>query len=278
VLRPTTEAVVAAWQAVVEQSQEQIARLTEGLEVETEAFWAARAPVFRPGASESEELDYLLSLARPEDEWMDIGAGAGRLAIPLAGKVRHVVTVDTSETMRTALADSAAAAGRTIEAHDARWPEAAHLLPTVDVTLAANMLYTSSDPVAFVEAMEAHSRRLCVVGVADRPPRTTDPQVWEELWGEPLVILPGAREFVTLLHSLGRRIDVATFPAPETPPVTVERALAQHWRYGIADGSPQLSRLREVIERHVVGADGLAHLRGGRSYTAVISWEPPRQG
>jgi hypothetical protein len=274
-LRPAVEDVVAAWNALVDAFHEQTARLTEELEVGSESFWAARAPVFRPGASESEELDYVRSLARPEDEWMDIGAGAGRLAVPLAAVVRRMVTVDTSATMRAALEESAAAAGHTVEAHDARWPEQADTLPVVDVTLAANMLYTTSDPVAFLEAMERHARRLCVIGLADRPPRTTDPEVWAELYGEPLVVLPGARDFIALLGALGRRFDVATFAAPPVRPVTLDQAVAQHWRYGIADGSPRLERLRELIGQHFTGADGMVHVHGGRRYMAVISWTPP---
>ena len=36
-------------------------------------------------------LDILLSLARPGETWLDIGAGAGRYALPLALHVREVI-------------------------------------------------------------------------------------------------------------------------------------------------------------------------------------------
>ncbi len=46
-------------------------------------------------------LDALLALARPTDTWLDVGAGAGRYALPLALRVREVVAVEPSEAMRT---------------------------------------------------------------------------------------------------------------------------------------------------------------------------------
>ena len=46
--------------------------------------------------------------ARPDDAWLDVGAGAGRYALPLALRVREVVAVEPSEGMRTALAELAA--------------------------------------------------------------------------------------------------------------------------------------------------------------------------
>jgi 2-polyprenyl-3-methyl-5-hydroxy-6-metoxy-1,4-benzoquinol methylase len=275
-LRPSAAEAIDAWSALVSTALDQEARVTEQVDVEGEAFWQARAPGFRPGVSESEELDYVLSLAHAGDSWMDIGAGAGRLAIPLAGVVQRVVTVDTSPTMRAALEEAAAAAGVTVEPHDARWPEDAGALPAVDVTLAANMLYATPDPERFIEAMEQHSRARCVVALADRPPRTPDPEVWAELNGEPLAVLPGAREFIGLLSALGRRFDVATFAAPEPMPVPVDRAVAQHWRFGLHDGSPRLGRLREILERRA-GADKLVRLHGGRGYVAVVSWRPPER-
>lgn len=277
VLRPTVADVVAEWAALVQAFQEQTARLSEETTA-GEAFWRARVPAFQPGASPSEELAYLLALAQPVDAWLDIGAGAGRLAIPLAGITRRVIALDASPTMRAALAAGARDAGLTLDIRPGQWPAVAADLPEVDVTLAANMLYAVDQPVPFIEQMERQSRRQCVVTLADRAPRTPDPASWAELFGEPPAILPGAREFVILLGALGRRVDIATFPAPTPEPTSLDRAVRQALRrYGLREGSPRTDHLRQIIEARFSDRDGTVRLPSGRSYTAVISWQPPER-
>src|SRR5262245_44852301 len=168
-LRPSAADAAAAWRSLVRAAREQRQRLWQEVEGEREGFLKSRLPSFRPGATVSEELDCLLSLARPADVWMDIGAGGGRLTLPLAGAVRRVVAVEPSPTMRDALRAAMAEAGlASFELHDRRWPGDADALPLVDVCLSANYLYGLEDPLPFLEAMDRRSRRLCVVALADR--------------------------------------------------------------------------------------------------------------
>jgi hypothetical protein len=97
--------------------------------------------------------------------------------------------------------------------------------------------------------------------------------VWDEVVGEPYAHGPGAPELVVLLLATGRRVDVRTFPAPEPRALRVEEAVEQQrWRCGLRPGSPDLARLRAAVERRA-DPDGLARLRTGRRYTAVVTWE-----
>ena len=74
-------------------------------------------------------LDALLDLVRSGDTWLDVGAGAGRFALPLARALDpsggRVVALDTSRSMLEGLLeiaeDYAIENVRTIEA---RWPPA----------------------------------------------------------------------------------------------------------------------------------------------------------
>lgn len=275
-IRPSAEAALNAWRTLLDRFSEQSSRLEEVSTAGTEAFWSARMPTFAPYASQSEELAYLLSLAHPADTWMDIGAGAGRLAVPLAAVAAHVIAVDTSPTMRASLT-AAGVAATSLSVEAARWPEEADRLPEVDATLAANMLYTSSDPLAFIEAMERRSRRLCVVVLADRPPRTPDAAIWEAVYGEPLMVLPGAHEFIAVMSALGRRFNVAMFPSPAVAPAPLEEAVPREARrLGLRDDSPRIERLVQALRaRRQPGAANLVQLAGGRRFTAVIHWTPP---
>ena len=90
---------------------------------EGQDYYRPVAGRFRPGQASSAEADVLLALSRREDSWLDIGAGGGRFALPLAGRVRRVIAVEPSPAMRQVLDEGARAAGATnLSVHDARWP------------------------------------------------------------------------------------------------------------------------------------------------------------
>src|SRR5215510_159898 len=56
-------------------------------------------------------LAVLASYTRPEDVLLDVGGGAGRVALPLALRCREVTVVDASPGMGTEFAAAAAGAG-----------------------------------------------------------------------------------------------------------------------------------------------------------------------
>jgi hypothetical protein len=278
-LRPSLDAAAASWRSLVDAARDQFRRLAEEDLHGSEEFLAARLPSLRPGASASEELDHLRSLARSDEVWMELGAAAGRLAIPLAPSVGRFVAVDPSPRMRESLLAGASEAGVTsIEARDGRWPDDADALPVADVTLAANMFYAMAEPLPFVEAMERRARRLCVVTAADRPGRSPDPDVWAEVMGEPYLPDPGASDLAVLMLATGRRADVRWFQAPPPRALPPDQAVEQQrWRLGLRADSPRLPALRDAVGRRVE-PDGLVRLRSGRRYTAVVAWEPGRSG
>jgi len=64
-------------------------------------FWNKRAASFAAHARESGYCNEVLAILKPEADWsvLDIGCGAGTLAIPLASKVRSVTATDISDEM-----------------------------------------------------------------------------------------------------------------------------------------------------------------------------------
>ncbi len=120
---PPVDELLAAWRARVEADKEQVERSRE---VQDPAdFYAPVTHQFRvdPRRTDDPSLNALLALAEPDEVWLDIGAGGGRYALPLALAVREVVAIDPSPSMLGALSEDAAANGientRVIEG---RWP------------------------------------------------------------------------------------------------------------------------------------------------------------
>src|SRR5690348_9922500 len=73
---------------------------------------AARFAAYSGGLPDDDPLFLRLrAIVRPDDTVLDVGAGAGRYALPLAGLARRVVAVEPSPAMRRHLEARIAAEG-----------------------------------------------------------------------------------------------------------------------------------------------------------------------
>ncbi|MCX7616718.1 methyltransferase [Tepidiforma sp.] len=281
-LRPSLEEALAAYRAQVLANRAYIDAL-EGERPPGHDYWATRAPGFRPGRAPLPELGPLLELAQPGDTWLDIGAGGGRFAVPLAEHAAKVVAIEPSPSMRAQLAEAAREAGReNIEIVDLTWPPADGAgAPEGDIALAANVLYAIDDVGGFLAAMERQTRRTCAVVAFDRAPNTPLPGLWRDLWGSEFRELPALREIVAVLLAMGRRVRVAPLPPTPLEPKPVdaianEYAWMYHVRPGIADYEAKLARFRELVAKHCGAGGGLAVPPLVRRYSSVISWPVER--
>jgi SAM-dependent methyltransferase len=209
---PAAGALVAAWAARVRANREQAERLREA--PDDGDFYAPVSALFvaDPRRADDPTLDALSRIARRDETWLDIGAGAGRYALPLALLVREVIAVDPSAGMLEALRDGMRQHGiENVRPILARWPMApgAGAPPTADVALIAHLGYDVEAIGDFLDAMEAAAGRLCVAVLAERAPSAPAGPFWPVVHGESRAELPALSDLLAILRSRGRDPSVA---------------------------------------------------------------------
>ncbi len=144
---------------------------------------------------------------------LDVGAGVGRYALPLARLARQVVAVEPSPAMQHHLAERIAAANATnLTLVPAAWPAAAAEVAPADIVLCAHVVYGVREIVPFVRALDSHTRRACLIAIrVDQHPGLAD--ISAALFGSAPVRQPALLDLYPLLADLGIVADVQTSPA-----------------------------------------------------------------
>jgi CTP:molybdopterin cytidylyltransferase MocA/SAM-dependent methyltransferase len=271
-----------AWAGRVRDNAAQVERIREMPDGRDFYATVSRTFVADPAREDDPVLETLLAAARAGETWLDIGAGAGRYALPLARRVREVIAVDPSTSMLEALHAGMAAHGiACIRTAEGRWPPETTLRtalgpdPVADVALIAHVGYDVEAIIPFVDAMEAAARRLCVAVLMQESPASVAAPFWPVVHGTTRVPLPALPQLVELLAARGSRPNVTRVTgerrrwADRDELITFLRR--QLWT---APGSPADARLLAAVDdRSETAADGSATITGTRPLDiGVVSW------
>ena len=230
-------------------------------------------------------LAVLASYTRPEDVLIDVGGGAGRVALPLALRCREVITVDASPGMGAEFAAAAAAAGiSNARFVHANWLEAEGFQG--DVALTSNVTYFVRDIVRFIEKLATAARRRVMSTVWSVANPNQSAPLFHLVYGEAQVAAPGHRELLPVLWEMGILPDVHVLPGvpqvqggpmgarlPQTPEDAVQLALQGQWL------APQdHARARQLIEERFAelfapSPEGFRLLWRQEAREVLITWE-----
>ena len=249
-----------AWADRVRANREQAERVRE---TQTGDFYAPVSSLFvaDPRRTGEPTLDVLQAAAGPDETWLDIGAGAGRYALPLALKVRELIAVEPSASMRRALRTGLGEHGiGNVRVVASTWPAALDdlgELPAADVALIAHVGYDIDGIGPFLDAMEAAVRDRCIAVLTDRSPASVADPFWPLVHGEARVPLPALPELIELLQARGCDIDVMRV---DRSPRSFESvpALAAFLRRQlfIADGGDKDVHFQAILPDHITRRDG----------------------
>ena len=240
--------------------------------------WVPYAERFRPSLDSADPMvERLLREIEPHHSVLDVGAGGGRVALPLSLHCRSVVAVEPSESMGAVLQEEASRLSRdNISLVASTWEDAE--VEPADVVMCVQVLYTVRDVEGFVRKLEAHARERVLVVLGEYPPYTQSNPLWPLVHGEARLELPSFRDLMSVLWQMGINPDLEML-TPQEPRgyESRERALEQtRTRLFVeadGDGERRLSQaLDELLEEC---ADGRFRIRGAPVFRpALVSWRP----
>jgi SAM-dependent methyltransferase len=204
------------------------------------AFWRQNAAGYDAGIqrdpeSYAETLHAICGYVQPGDTLLDVGAGSGRFALPLAQSVKQVTALDLSPDMLAILERRAAEKNiPNIQTLRGSWEDTP--VETHDVVLAAWSLYRQRDILASLQKLIGTTRRTLIIVDGDYASRPDDDPPHERLkrdiWGEGDPGLCNYLYFAGMLRQCRVRAEVRlvhermTRTAPDVP--SLARDFAPH--------------------------------------------------
>lgn len=274
VLRPTAEEALSEWARRVRANREQAERVREA--PERRDFYAPVAQVFGadPRRTDEPALDVLKGLVQPGDTWLDIGAGGGRYALPIALIAQEVIAVDVSDAMLGVLREGAARNGiENVRIVQSRWPAAEPI--QADVSLISHVGYDIEEIGPFLDAMEAATRRLCVAVLLSESPAQVAARFWPSIHGEEREPLPALPEFLSLLMARGRFFDMKKLTRGVLSYPTLEAASAFfRQQLFIEPGGAKDRQLQAILSTEVQEREDGYALRAGPVPLGIVTWSP----
>jgi SAM-dependent methyltransferase len=268
---------VEQWKTRIETHHAQSIRAQDRY-APSEDFWRPYASSFRadPRRTDDPVLDRLRRELRPQDTLMDVGGGAGRFALPLALRCRHVTVVDPSESMLQELREGAREAGiDNLTVVPGNW-EDVEAAPA-GVVLCSHVVYGVADIEPFIRKLDSHAtKRVLLLMFADSPQSALSP-FWKLVHEEERTDLPALPELVRVLWEMDIYPDVEMLETGGPHAFESREAAMEQLRRRlyVAPDTEQDRRLEQAARELLVEAtDGLV-VKGSRPRRqGLISWQP----
>lgn len=209
---------------------------------------------------------------------LDIGAGAGRLAIPLASRGHRVTTVERDETAARVLGEEAERARVRITRIVGSWPQVAGNAGRHDVVLSAHVVYSVADIGPFVEAMDHAERRAVVVEMTPRHPWSHLNKYFRALHDLERPRRPTVEDFAAVVEEVvGQTPERRWWSAPVTTRFADLAELLAHYRRRLLVTPERSVEASGLLEPDVVRTDDGWLVLGDTEREMVTLWWRTRQ-
>jgi SAM-dependent methyltransferase len=237
-------------------------------------LWSGLTGRFRGDPTrEDPVLDLVGSWLTPEKTVLDVGGGAGRYAVPLAPKARHVTVVEPSPAMLSTLSEATKEAGINNVSSVAETWEAAKV-EAHDIIFCANVVYGVTDIVPFLRKLDDVARETVAIVVFMEAPLAVFSPLWKAAHQEERINLPALPELLPVLWEMEIFPDVAMMPPVRiqmTPDLDTSLALARQMLW-VEAGTAEDQRLMAAAKELAVETPEGVMLRQGNQRPGVVWW------
>ena len=193
---------IEEWNDRVETHHAQSLRAQDESKVPDD-FWVPFVSSFRadPYRDDDPVLARLAREVGPAKTLLDVGGGAGRFALPLALRCRHVTVVEPSHSMLKELRAGAKEHGiGNVSAVEGIWEEAD--VEPADVILCSHVLYGVADIEPFVRKLDRNAGERVLALMFVDSPQSELSALWEALHDEKRTPLPALPQLLRALWEM----------------------------------------------------------------------------
>ena len=238
--------------------------------------WVERSQTYRKNPLRHGDLlvERLTSHITPEKTVLDIGAGGGRYALPVALKCKHLTAIEPSDAMADYFWLSARNANITnVEVIREPWDKAN--APQVDIVISEHTIETVPDAAAFIQKANGHAREKMIVVMDVSSPDSISARIWQEVYGEARCRLPALNNLMGVLFELGIRNEIDIIPGRISKSWdTFDDAVREFAEALFITEGSLLARLKEVMDSQLEKKDGRLHTPVlPPQQIAIVSWK-----
>ena len=258
------------WTAPLPESQPLPQPVSDGWHAHADRF---RALNDRQREREEPFLQFLAPWLTPGISVLDVGAGGGRFALPLATRGARVMAVEPSPAMAEVLRGAAKARGLAVELVAERWPGPATL--SAQVVLCANVAYDVAELAPFVAALDQAAERLVALYLTLTHPVGQIAKLWKTFRGWEPPQGPTYLDAAAVVFEQGIPCNVTLVPTHATLAFADWDALVTFYRkrLGLEPEPERDRRLRAALAPDVEERGGELLVRPRQAWAAVIWWE-----
>lgn len=206
---------------------------------------------------------------------IDVGAGTGRFALPLAQEIDHVIAVDPAAAMLAVLERRAGELGvDNVTSVNATWADAE--VATADVVFSSYAVSLVADGAGFVAKLDASAReRVLLYLGAYSGDAVLDP-LWRHFHDVSRAPGPSYLDALAIVHELGIEPSVKVCEIPNRRRYATLEDAVESYRDGLLlpDSAEAREDLRRLLGAWLLGRTGALRSPLRTYAAAIIEWRP----